>query len=210
MWWRRPFPWSCKVGWGRIGPGETRLTVQPTALFARRSTPCLPRQRLNTGNGVGGASHIWTNQCSRSYDGRFYLNQALPKSLKGPRKEREGQWNCFFRPDRAGLGSLKLAVKQKNARLEDASIYVWDVWRECWGSGPCSHGHLQGGRQPGHSDWWSCSSILAKVKVLVTLLNKPAGSLRTGYSWGFEFEIPPTSMTGCRLQQKGDDIETVS
>lgn len=79
-------PLVCKLGRGRTGLGETRLTAQRTSLSAHRPAQYLPPQRLNTGNGVGEASHVWANQCSRPYDGQFYLNQVLPKSLKGPGK----------------------------------------------------------------------------------------------------------------------------
>ena len=82
------------------------------------------------------------------------LSQPGPAQvLKGTREVKERANEIVSSAGRAGLGSLKLAVKQKDTRFEDASVYVWEVWGECWGSGPCSHGHLQGWRQPSPSDW---------------------------------------------------------
>lgn len=84
----------------------------------------------------GRGPELWTNQNARSYDEQLRLSQAPPpKSLKRRRKWKREPIKLFLplildqwetgkgKPYRAGLGSLKLAVKQE-AVFADTSVCV--------------------------------------------------------------------------------------
>lgn len=84
---RRPFPWSCGVGWGRIERLEgvqTHAQRTPPVCALFRSVP--PAAAFETGMARTGPNSIWANQSARTYDGHLRNTQAPPKFLKEQNK----------------------------------------------------------------------------------------------------------------------------